>query len=68
MDYLVFNPFSFFYNMIFNLADLFEVLNGFMFSEYVVGDWTVSVWSLIGGGGLVVLIIAKLIKKLVLFV
>jgi hypothetical protein len=44
---------------------LSDVIITFLFQEITVGEWTFSLWQVLGGGLFAVLFIAWLIKKLV---
>lgn len=47
------------------LADLANVLYNFLFTRIGIGDWSFSLWQVLGGVLIVTLLIAWLIKKLI---
>lgn len=53
--------FGFFLKMV----DLADVLIDFLFYQFVVGNWTISLWQVAGGTLITVLLISWLRKKIV---
>ena len=67
MAFLVFNVFTFMFELIDKMADLYGIMYDFLFNNITLGQWEVSVWGLIGGVGLISLLIAKMVKAVVPF-
>ena len=47
------------------IIELSDTIINFMFQEIQIGDWTLSLWQVLGGGLFAVLFVAWLIKKIV---
>jgi hypothetical protein len=47
------------------IVSLAQVFYDFLFQEIIIGNWTFSMWELLGGAGLIILITANLIKNLI---
>lgn len=51
--------------LFFKFMSLVDVIYNFLFQEITIGDWTFSLWTLLSGSLITVLLIAWFIKKLV---
>lgn len=59
------NPFSFLYNIFQLLSNMATILYDFLFQEITIGTFTFIPLFAIGGGVMITLIIARLIKQFV---
>lgn len=60
-----FNPFRFAFQVFDSIVGLASALLDILTFQFDIGDWTFSLWQLLGGIGLTAIIIAKLIKALI---
>lgn len=65
MVILDFNVFTFMFDLIFKLSSLYTVMYNFLFKIINVGQYSFSMWSLLGGGVITSLLVMKIIKKVV---
>ena len=60
-----FNPIIFIWELAQKIIELGKTAYNFLFTEITILDITISVWQLIGGVGLIVVLIAIIIKAIV---
>ena len=60
-----FNLFPLLFDLFYKLVELMKVLENFLFTEIVIGAWTISLWQVVGGGSIVLLITAYIVKEVV---
>lgn len=51
--------------LFFKFMSLVDIIYNFLFQEITIGDWTFSLWALLSGTLITVLLIAWFVKKLV---
>ena len=62
---MTFNPITYLYDFFFTLADMVSFLASFLFTQITIGTWTFTPIIALGGGMIITLLIAKLIKEFV---
>lgn len=62
---MTFNPITFLYDFFFTLADMVSFISAFLFTPVTIGKFTFTPIIALGGGMIVTLLIAKLIKEFV---
>lgn len=61
----IFNPLTFLFDFFYRLVDLVEWLYSFLFTEIQIGSIKFTPIFAIGGGVIITIIIAKLVKEFV---
>lgn len=56
------NPLTFIFNFFNQITNLAKTLYNFLFYQFEIADISITMWSLLGGVGVVVLLVYSLIK------
>lgn len=62
---MTFNPITFLYDFFFTLADMVQWLISFLFTEIKIGSISFTPVLALGGGVIITLLIAKLVKEFI---